>query len=58
MTLVRGYANSMVKDYPFWVRNSQPAPEVVPNAPPIKVCTLPCLPRAEAWQLASDPPAV
>ena len=37
MTLVRGYANSMVKDFPFWVRNSEPAPEVVPNAPPIKV---------------------
>ena len=37
VTLVRGYANSMVKDFPFWVRNSEPAPEVVPNAPPIKV---------------------
>ena len=37
VTLVRGYANGMVKDYPFWVRNSEPAPEMAPNAPPIKV---------------------
>ena len=39
VTLVRGYANSIVKDYPFWVRNCEPAPEIVPNAPPIKVRT-------------------
>ena len=46
VTLVRGYANSMVKDYPFWVRNSEPAPEAAPNAPPIKVGFLERLGRA------------
>ena len=40
VTLVRGYANSMVKDFPFWVRNSEAAPEETPNAPPIKASLL------------------
>ena len=37
VTVTRGYANSIVKDFHFWVRNFEPAPEVIPNAAPIKV---------------------
>lgn len=36
VTLSRGYGASIVKDFPFWIRNYEPAPPSIPQ-PPIKM---------------------
>lgn len=37
VTVARGYANTVTKDFHFWVRNYEAAPAPIPNAPPIKM---------------------
>ena len=42
VTLVRPYGASLVREYPFWVRNYEDPPPPAPaNQPPIKVGCLP-----------------